>query len=238
MVVVKRELVSLKSGVALETAVAYPPPECHSTRAAFCLHPWSWLGGCMDDPTIQTIVKLLVRLNIYVVYYNSRGVGRSTGHASFTGRQEGEDLQELVQHFLHNEPHITSVTILGYSYGSLIATLHPVLAPPIKTSYVLLSYPLTPRGLLTLFHTRVYSAALDGLLDDSRANVLIIYGDRDDFTGKARYDAWSEMLQETSEAKARLDIVSVAGAGHFWRSNSSRTTLRRTLEDWLLIVIG
>lgn len=231
MVTVKRELVSLKSGVVLETAVAYPPPECHSTRAAFCLHPWSWLGGCMDDPTIQTIVKLLIRQNIYVVYYNSRGVGKSTGRASFTGRQEGEDLQELIQQFLHNESHITSVIILGYSHGSLIATLHPVLAPPIKISYVLLSYPLSPRGLLTLFHAKVYSTALGALLRDPRATILIIHGGRDEFTGKAKYDAWTEMLRKTGGAKAWLDIVTVAEAGHFWNRSSCRTTLTRTLEN-------
>jgi len=71
--------------------------------------------------TIQTIVKLLIRQNIYVVYYNSRGVGKSTGRASFTGRQEGEDLQELVQQFLHHEPHITSVIILVRPYFPLNA---------------------------------------------------------------------------------------------------------------------
>ncbi|KAI6037677.1 Alpha/Beta hydrolase protein [Pisolithus marmoratus] len=228
----KRELLPLTTGVTLETAVVYPPPGSHSTRAVFCLHPWSWLGGCMDDPVIQSIVKLFARHNCYVVYYNSRGVGGSTGYPSFTGRQEGEDLQALVQQFLQKEAHITAVTIVGYSHGSLIATLHPTLIS-VKTSYVLLSYPLSPRGLLTLFHSGVYSTALDSLLCQSRASVLVIYGERDNFTSRTKYDVWTRSLRKASEGKAKLEVVSVAEADHFWRSGSARTTLKQTLEDWL-----
>ncbi|KAG6330345.1 hypothetical protein ID866_8742, partial [Astraeus odoratus] len=171
--------------------------------------------------------------NFYVVYYNSRGVGKSTGYPSFTGRQEGEDLQELVRHFLRKEPHLTSVTIIGYSHGSLIATLQNVLPSPIKTSYVLLSYPLSPRGLLTLFHAKTYAMALDTLLRDARTHVLIIYGEHDEFTSRAKYGAWTESLRKTSEGGAQLNIASVAEANHFWHSNSARTALRNTLESWL-----
>lgn len=229
----KRELLPLTTGATLETAVVNPPPGSHLTTAVFCLHPWSWLGGCMDDPVIQSIVKLFARHDCYVVYFNSRGVGKSSGYPSFTGRQEGEDLQALVQQFLQKEPQINSVIIVGYSHGSLIATLHPALAS-VKMSYVLLSYPLSPRGLLTLFHSRVYSTALDNLLGQSRANVLIIHGERDNFTSRSKYDAWGTSLRKRSEGKAsKLEVVSVAEADHFWRSSSARTTLKRTLENWL-----
>lgn len=205
----------------------------------------------MDDPVTRSIVKLFARHDFYAVYYNSRGVGKSTGYPSFTGRQEGEDLQALVQQFLQQEPDITAVTIVvcapleqthfhchlgsscqGYSYGSLIATLHPALTS-VKTSYVLLSYPLSPRGLLTLFHSRVYSTALDDLLCQSHANVLVIYGEQDNFTSRSKYDVWARSLRKTSEGKAKLEVVSVAGADHFWRSSSARTTLKWTLENWL-----
>ncbi|KAI6147031.1 Alpha/Beta hydrolase protein [Pisolithus thermaeus] len=231
----KRELLPLSTGVSLETAIVYPPPRSHPTKIVFCLHPWSWLGGCMDDPVIQSIVKLFARHDHYVVCYNSRGVGKSTGYPSFTGRQEGEDLQALVQQFLQQESDITAVTIVGYSYGSLIATLHPALTS-VKTSYVLLSYPLSPRGLLTLFHSRVYLTALDNLLCQSHANVLVIYGEQDNFTSRAKYDVWARSLRKTSEGKAKLEVVSVAEADHFWRSSSARTTLKQTLENWLCTV--
>ncbi|KAI9567313.1 hypothetical protein HD554DRAFT_2173429 [Boletus coccyginus] len=87
------EITQLKTGVALEVATSRPEQEHRCTRVAFCLHPWSRLGGCMYDSTVQTIVECLQDNDFYVVYYNSRGVGKSTGWPSFTGRAEGSDLE-------------------------------------------------------------------------------------------------------------------------------------------------
>ncbi|KIJ66747.1 hypothetical protein HYDPIDRAFT_128047 [Hydnomerulius pinastri MD-312] len=230
------DVAGLKTGVSLDVTCSHPRPECNSTRAAFCLHPWSWLGGSMNDPTVQNIVRKLQDNDFYVVYYNSRGVGKSTGWPSLNGKAEGNDLKALVDQFLQGKPQINSVTFIGYSHGSLIATLHPVLPSHIKTSYILLSYPLSPRGLLTMFNTKTYSSALTSLLCDPGVNMLVIYGEQDDFTSKSKYDAWAESLRQTEGAKAQLEIVSVPKADHFWHSGPSKTTLMRTLETWLLKV--
>ncbi|KAG9315081.1 hypothetical protein JVU11DRAFT_4193 [Chiua virens] len=61
---------------------------------------------------VQTIVELLQDNDIYVVYYNSRGVGKSTGWPSFTGKTEGGDLEALVQHFLEKHSHVNDVTFI------------------------------------------------------------------------------------------------------------------------------
>lgn len=47
------ELIELPSGVRLELSLFIPktPPEGPS-KVAICLHPWSWLGGRMDDPCV------------------------------------------------------------------------------------------------------------------------------------------------------------------------------------------
>ncbi|KIK96030.1 hypothetical protein PAXRUDRAFT_826414 [Paxillus rubicundulus Ve08.2h10] len=233
---VSQDVTLLKTGVALEVAASYPHADRKSTRAAFCLHPWSWLGGSMRDPTVQNIVKSLEDSDFYVVYYNSRGVGRSTGWPSFTGQAEGSDLKELVQQFLGEHPQVKSVTFIGYSHGSLIATLHSALPSHIKTSYVLLSYPLSPRGLLTMFHTKVYSSALTCLLRDASVSLLVVHGEQDEFTSRSKYEAWTESLRETEGVKAQLEVVSVVQAGHFWHTRSSRATLKRILESWLMKV--
>lgn len=44
------DITPLKTGVALEVATSQPNQEHQCTRVAFCLHPWSRLGGCMYDP--------------------------------------------------------------------------------------------------------------------------------------------------------------------------------------------
>jgi alpha/beta superfamily hydrolase len=47
-----------------------------------------------------------------VIRYNSRGVGKSSGWPSLTGKAEGEDLKAVVQKFLAEKPEIDNVTII------------------------------------------------------------------------------------------------------------------------------
>jgi hypothetical protein len=82
----------------------------------------------------------------------------------------------------------------GYSNGALTASLHPVLPAPLRTTHVLISYPLGPRGLLTAFHTRSYQRALEDLVPQPGARILLCQGDADEFTGAEAYDAWAEAL--------------------------------------------
>ena len=72
--------------------------------------------------------------------------------------------------------------------------MHPVLPAPLRTMHILISYPLGPRGLLTAFHSRTYQRALEELVSQPRARVLLCQGDADDFTGAEAYDAWAEAL--------------------------------------------
>jgi hypothetical protein len=60
--------------------------------------------------------------------------------------------------------------------------------------HILISYPLGPRGLLTAFHSRTYQRALEELVSQPRARVLLCQGDADDFTGAEVYEAWAEAL--------------------------------------------
>jgi len=48
------QFIKLPTGVTLEAELSEPLtiPESHDdgNNLAVCLHPWSWLGGQMDDP--------------------------------------------------------------------------------------------------------------------------------------------------------------------------------------------
>ncbi|KAF5372747.1 hypothetical protein D9615_010095 [Tricholomella constricta] len=209
------ELVELPSGICLEVHLATPTLP-GGEKLTICLHPWSWLGGQMDDPVLLCLVDELQE-NHYVLRYNSRGVGASTGWTSFTGLSEAKDLEDLAIWALQRLSSIKSLVIIGYSHGSLIASLHPIL-PTIKTSHVLISYPLGPRGWLTLFHTGTYSARLKELIQNVDSNVLIIYGDRDEFTGVSKYRGWRQSLEE--ESGGQLRIVEIERASHFWRGHA------------------
>jgi alpha/beta superfamily hydrolase len=129
--------------------------------------------------------------------------------------------------------HSLTQALQGYSYGSLIASLHPVLNPKVKTSHILLSYPISPRGLLTMFHTGMYSSALHDTLRNPDARLLLIYGDKDEFTSKSKYDEWVDTLMRADGLKAKFDVVPVMDANHFWQSDSARTALQQAVDSWI-----
>lgn len=197
----------------------------------------------------------LLQAGYHVLRYNSRGVGKSTGRASFTGSSEVEDLKELTQWARSTMPDLTSLVFLvrvhhitichdadwqrrsqGYSYGSLIVSLQPVLAS-LRTSHVIISYPLAPRSWLTAFRGGRYNAALHDLVRARGANVLVLYGDHDEFTSAASYDAWVNGLRVVNEegghSDATLKVVKVEGASHFWREDDAVEGLLDTMSSWL-----
>jgi len=199
---------------------------------AVLLHPWSWLGGSMDDPVLQFLCQILKAKGFYTIRYNSRGVGGSSGWRSLTGLQEGLDLQEVVQWALSHITDVRLVLIVGYSHGSLIAAQHPVLPSPVRTSHILLSYPLDKRALLTLFHSNAHATALKSLLQSDQSNVLVVCGDHDEFTTCESYKAWIDELRECAGASESLETHLVHGATHFWRDYDA-VELRQKVENWV-----
>ena len=99
-------------------------------KLAICLHPWSRLGGSMNDPCVlkattedprcdadgdrvlQMLAESLKRLDYHVLRFNGRGVGRSSGWASFTGLAEGKDLEEVTAWGMEVVPDVRSVVII------------------------------------------------------------------------------------------------------------------------------
>lgn len=204
---------------------------------------------------LHEVKTILLGAGYVVLLYNSRGVGKSSGWPSLTGIQEANDLQELVQWALTEVSNVTSVVVMasncwssqlsgvlkilqGYSYGSLITSLYPLLPENTKTtvSHILLSYPLGPRSWLTAFHGKHYATTLNALLSDSRSNLFVVYGDRDEFTSVESYDVWAESLREEAHAQGagKLQIVKVEGANHFWNDETAGNTLLRNIQEWLL----
>ncbi|KLO11578.1 alpha/beta-hydrolase [Schizopora paradoxa] len=199
---------------------------------AILLHPWSWLGGSMSDPVLQLLSQTLGAKGFYTIRYNSRGVGGSSGWKSFTGLQEGLDLQEVVQWALSYVANVRHVLVVGYSHGALVAAQQPVLPNPVRTSHILLSYPLDKRALLTLFHSSAHAAALKSLLQLEGSNVLIVYGDHDEFTANESYKAWTEELRGHVGTSGMLETRLVPNGSHFWRDYDA-VELRQAVETWI-----
>ncbi|KAK4136302.1 hypothetical protein BT67DRAFT_399627, partial [Trichocladium antarcticum] len=150
---------SLHDGLPLDCRVYHPPslaasPDapCWQRHAAIMAHPYAPLGGCYDDPVVDTVAATLLRRGFLVATFNFRfgllfasrdspspgsppcqGAHGSAGRTSPGG---GEDAAPMV----HIRPPTPSVpepeptaapapTLLlaGYSYGALVASQLPSL---------------------------------------------------------------------------------------------------------------
>lgn len=114
----------------------------------------------------------------------------------------------------------------GYSNGALIASLHPVLPAPLLTTHILVSYPLGPRGLLTAFRTRTYQRALEDLVRQPGARVLLCQGDADDFTAVEAYNAWAEALGQLATGD------DTTGEGDSEEEHQQETGGEGVVEGW------
>jgi alpha/beta superfamily hydrolase len=83
-----------------------------------------------------------------------------------------------------------------------------------------------------MFHTDTYATALNKLLQNSKSNVLIVYGDQDEFTGSGCYDHWVKELEGVAKGKGTLNSSRVENATHFWRGRASKE-LAYVVEGWL-----
>ena len=68
----------------------------------------------------MALMEPLTSKNYHVLRYNSRGVGASTGRASFTGFSEVEDLVMVVQWVLDRIPDIRSLVILVWFFFNVL----------------------------------------------------------------------------------------------------------------------
>ena len=124
----------------------------------------------------------------------------------------------------------TILHLQGYSHGCIPISHFKPLPAPLKTRYVLLSYPLTVLPFITLFNHRTHATALKSLVKEltdtpsysslpAPSLLLVLYGDQDQFTGIARYEAWVNSLQEIGNAPSGKAIVAdakIEGGDHFW----------------------
>jgi len=227
--------VNLPSGLTVAMTLDEPSADwdpSNGNNLAVLLHPWSWLGGSMSDPVLLFLCDILKAKGFYTIRYNSRGVGGSSGWRSFSGLQEGLDLQEVVQWALSQVSDVRHVLLVGYSHGSFVAAQHPVLPNPTRTSHILLSYPLDKRALLTFFHSNAHAIALKTLVQSDRSNILIISGDHDEFTTGESYKNWMGEIRAYPGNSRRLEAQLVPGATHFWRDNDA-DQLQQIVAEWL-----
>ncbi|GAA5826105.1 hypothetical protein JCM11251_007167 [Rhodosporidiobolus azoricus] len=133
-----------------------------------------------------------------------------------------------------------NLLLCGYSFGSLAASSCP---PPhtlpshphltLRTSYLLISYPISVLWALTLFRSSSFTTALQSLVHKGENRVLAVYGDQDQFSAVEKLRAWSEGLKKEQANGGRFRVVEVEGADHFWQKRTKKREMLDAVASWL-----
>lgn len=196
-----------------------------SSLGVVLLHPYGPLGGNMQNNVVDAFFSYFKSINLTVLRYNMRGVGKSFGSTSWTGKDQVEDLINICEYVLSIPNAPKSLLVVGYSYGSLIAS---AAAASIRNlvGLVAVSFPYSVIFALTAFNTSWY---IDKLKTISQPK-LFIMGRNDNFSFLGSYKSFIEKLASTSS-------VILEDVDHFWFGNEELAVkeIRRFIEQNRLV---
>lgn len=189
----------------------YRPRSNEAARVALILHPHPQHGGTMHNKVVFRAAKALQESGFETLRFNFRGVGASTGQFD-EGRGEGEDARVALDYLLDQQPRAREVIVAGFSFGSIIglrlgcadARVHRLIAIGV------------PARLGNLDFLRVCSKPK-----------LFVHGVEDTVAPLAPL---ADVLAQLP-ANANLQLVRIAGAGHFFDDHAAE--LMRAIKDFV-----
>jgi alpha/beta superfamily hydrolase len=184
----------------LDAILWTPPPEAPKPQfAAVVCHPHPLYGGTMHNKVVYQVNKTLNRLDLTVLRFNFRGVGRSEG-AHDEGRGEREDVRAALD-FLAAEFPGVPLLVAGFSFGCWVG-----LRAGCEDARV--------AELISL------GAPVDGsdfsYLRQCAKPKLFLQGDHDQFGAKANLETLVRSLPGTNE------LVFILDADHFFTGKLER----------------
>jgi proline iminopeptidase len=106
-------------------------------------------GGPSGNSTLfeSTTAQKLADKGFYVIVYDRRGEGRSTDpDAKFTYQEAFQDLNSILEQY-----HLKEVTLIGHSFGGLVATLYTAKYPKMLVISFWLEHCFRNRKLTIIF---------------------------------------------------------------------------------------
>lgn len=168
------------------------------STAVVLLHPHPKLGGDMRNNVVITVARALAASGYTALTLNTRGVGKSTGRASWKGNAERADVAAAVEFARTELPGVTRVVVCGYSFGAAVGcSVHEGV-----DAFVAISYP----------YGSVARCALGSLYSKADADVpkLFLVGGRDQFASASKLQSFVNKLQDPTEFACFDDV------DHFW----------------------
>ena len=206
--------------------------DCHSRLAVILTHPWGPLGGNLHNNVVAAAALYFQRLQITTVRFNFCGTQLGRGNAQV---QQVQDVatQLLAGKLFHSSNASASssstrilpthVLLVGYSYGSLIASSASANIPEC-VAVVAIAPPFAVQHWLLMFNADYH------LKQAAKRQIprLFLIGSRDDFTSEPRFKTVMEenfpndtgaIIKDANHffARREKDVMDVIGE---WLLNS------------------
>lgn len=176
---------------------------------AVLAHPLPTAGGTMHTKAIFHAAKALARVDVPVLRFNFRGVGRSAG--SFSGGSgEQDDFHTAVRFMSAHYPAATRVWAAGMSFGSWIAMSAGAAIPQV-TALI---------GIATTVNRYDFSSVMS-----ARKPTFLIHGERDELIPLKEVRRFYAQLSEPKE------LVVIDAADHLFDGKASE--VGDAIEDLL-----
>jgi len=172
-------------------------------------HPLPTAGGTMHTKTVFHAAKALARIDVPVLRFNFRGVGRSAGSFS-DGPGEREDCRAALAFMMARYPDVRRVWCGGMSFGSWVA-LTVGAEDPHVTALIGIACPVTKYD---------YSAVVT-----AGKPTFLIHGERDELIPSQEIRKFYALLPEPKE------LVVIDGADHLFDGKVSE--VGDAIEDLL-----
>ena len=176
---------------------------------AVLAHPLPTAGGTMHTKAVFHAAKALARIDVPVLRFNFRGVGRSPGSFS-DGIGEQEDFRAALAFMMARYPDVTRVWCGGMSFGSWVSMAVGAGDPRVSTLI----------GIACPVNRYDYSAVVS-----ARKPTFLVHGERDELIPLKEIRKFYANLSEPKE------LVVIDGADHLFDGKASE--VGDAIEDLL-----
>lgn len=177
--------------IRLDGRLALPPA---AAAGVVVCHPHPQFGGSMENELVVALASALGAAGLATLRFDFRGVGRSSGTYD-DGRGEVEDVVAAAA-LLRERLGTPRVTLVGYSFGSVMALRAGLVAPDATTAVVAVAPPVRMLGL--------------DFLAGCPLPLAFVTGDRDQFCPLQALESARERFAPAST------LALVPGADHFF----------------------
>jgi uncharacterized protein len=184
-------------------------PQAVPRAIAVLAHPLPTRGGTMHTKAVFHAAKALARMDVPVLRFNFRGVGRSAGSFS-DGPGEQEDFRAALAFMTARYPEVTRIWCGGMSFGSWVA-LSAAAGEANVTALIGIACPVNKYD---------YSA-----VTTAGKPTFLVHGERDELIPLQEIRKFYALLAEPKE------LVVIDGADHLFDGKASE--VGEAIEDLL-----